>query len=233
MTIEYGPISPPGKREMLKELRLAVDVLRWAPAWLASAPRRGVRPGSVILLPGFDTGPGYLRLLQARLRRRGHRVRDWGLGHNTGDAVRSRAELRPVVQEMVAAHGEPVSLVGWSLGGYISREYAREHPDDVRMVVTLGTPVVGGPRYTTAAGRYRSQGHDLDQVEQAVRDRYAVPLRVPVAAIYSKRDGIVAWQACIDRWSPNVRHIEVRETHVGLVLSPRVVNIVAEEIECG
>ena len=55
--------------------------------------------------------------------------------------------------------------------------------------------------------------------------------RVPVSAIYSRRDGIVAWQACIDRWSPDVRHIEVSETHVGLGFAPRVLATVAQEVE--
>ena len=62
-------------------------------------------------------------------------------------------------------------------------------------------------------------------------NRYATPLRVPVTAIYSKRDGIVAWRACIDRWSPQVRHIEVSETHIGLGFAPRVLGLVADEIE--
>jgi pimeloyl-ACP methyl ester carboxylesterase len=121
-------------------------------------------------------------------------------------------------------------VVGWSLGGFIAREYAREHPGHVRKVITLGTPVIGGPRYTATARRYRAQGHDLDELERAVRSRYATPLTVPVTAVYSKRDGVVAWQACIDRWSPHVSHVEVDETHVGLVLSPRVLAIVAEAV---
>jgi hypothetical protein len=100
----------------------------------------------------------------------------------------------------------------------------------VRKVITLGTPVIGGPRYTATARRYRAQGHDLDELERAVTSRYATPLKPPVTALYSKRDGIVAWQACIDRWSPNVRHVEVAETHVGLVLSPRALAIVADEV---
>jgi pimeloyl-ACP methyl ester carboxylesterase len=122
-------------------------------------------------------------------------------------------------------------LVGWSLGGYIAREYAREHPDEIRKVVTLGSPVVGGPRYTATAGWYRSQGHDLDEIERTIAERYATPLRVPVTAIYSRRDGVVAWRACIDKWSPRVRHIEVSETHVGLGFAPRVLAIVADEVE--
>jgi len=150
---------------------------------------------------------------------------------NTGDARKLRANLKPVVEESIATHGEPVVFVGWSLGGYIAREYAREHPGEVRKVVTLGSPVIGGPRYTATAERYRLQGHDLAEIERAIADRYATPLRVPVTAIYSRRDGIVAWRACIDKWSPNVRHVEVSETHVGLAFSPRVLAIVADEIE--
>ena len=231
MTIDYEPIDPPRRLDALQELRLPIDLLRWAPSWLARQGRRTTPPRTAILLPGFGAGPRSMRVMESFLRRRGHRVRDWGLGQNTGDARGLRASLKRTVEESVATHGEPVALVGWSLGGYIAREYARERPEEVRKVVTLGSPVIGGPRYTATAEWYRSQGHDLDEMERAVADRYATPLRVPVAAIYSKRDGVVAWQACIDRWSPDVRHIEVSETHVGLGFAPRVLGIVAAEVE--
>lgn len=231
MTIEYGPIAPPGRMDALRELRLPVDALRWATSWLATRTVRAERPRTVLLLPGFGAGPASMRVMEAFLRRRGHRVRDWGLGRNTGDVRKFRALLAGVVDEAAGASQECVVLVGWSLGGYIAREYAREHPRQVRRVVTLGSPVVGGPRYTATARWYRSQGHDLDALERAVADRYAIPLRVPVTAIYSRRDGIVAWQACVDRWSPDVRHVEVRETHIGLGFAPRVLATVAEEIE--
>ena len=231
MPINYEPITPPGKLDALQEMRLPIDVLRWAPSWLTLSGRRAAQPRTVILLPGFGAGPRSMRLMEAYLRRRSHRVRDWGLGQNTGEAKKLRAGLAQVVRQSIADHGEPVVLVGWSLGGYIAREYAREHPEEIRKVVTLGSPVVGGPRYTATAAWYRSNGHDLDEIERAIADRYATPLRVPVAALYSKRDGIVAWQACIDHWSPNVRHIEVSETHVGLGFAPRVLTIIADELE--
>lgn len=231
MSIEYEPIEPPGRLDALRELRLPIDALRWAPSWLAMRAGRAAQARTVILLPGFGAGPGSMRIVEAFLRRRGHRARDWELGLNTGDVRKLRAGLQGVVRKAIAAHDEPVALVGWSLGGYIAREYAREHPAEIRCVVTLGSPVIGGPRYTATAGRYRSRGHDLDEIERAVADRYATPLRVPVTAIYSKRDGIVAWQACIDRWSPRVRNLEVSETHVGLVLAPRVLAMVADGIE--
>jgi pimeloyl-ACP methyl ester carboxylesterase len=231
MSIEYEPISPPGRLDTLRELRLPFDALRWAPSWLTARSGRAPQPRSVILLPGFGAGPRSMRLMESFLRRRGHRVRDWGLGRNDGDARKLRAQLTRVVEESIASHGEPVVLVGWSLGGYIAREYAREHAEQVRRVVTLGSPVIGGPRYTATARWYRSQGHDLEAMERAVAARYATPIRVPVTAVYSRRDGIVAWQACIDRWSPDVRHVEVSETHVGLGFAPRVLAIVAGELE--
>jgi len=233
MKIHYEPITPPGMLDALQELRLPMDVLRWAPSWLAMKSGRAAEPRTAILLPGFGAGPRAMRVMESFLRRRGHRVRDWGLGVNTGDARKLRARLEPVVEESIATHGEPVVFVGWSLGGYIAREYAREHPGEVRKVVTLGSPVIGGPRYTATAERYRSLGHDLLEIERTVAQRYEIPLRVPVAAIYSKRDGVVAWRACIDQWSPNVRHIEVNETHIGLAFSPRVLAIIADEIEGG
>jgi pimeloyl-ACP methyl ester carboxylesterase len=231
MTLDHEPITPPGTRDTLQELRLPLDMLRWAPTWLTTRIGRTSRPRTVILLPGFGTSPRSMGVMHSYLRRTGHRVRDWGLGRNTGEAKQLRQRLVPEVESAIAIHRQPIVLVGWSLGGFIAREYAREHPQHVRQVITLGSPVIGGPRYTATARWYASQGFDLDELEQAVAARYANPLTVPVTAIYSKRDGVVAWRACIDRWSPNVRHIVVSETHVGLGFSPRVLDLIATELE--
>jgi pimeloyl-ACP methyl ester carboxylesterase len=228
--ISYDSITPPDRLDLLRELRLPVDALGWVPSLLATKVRRTARPQSVLLLPGYGTSPTAMRVLEVFLRRHGHRVRDWGLGRNTGAARELRVALEPIVRAVIDEHDEPVVLVGWSLGGFIAREFAREHPQQVRKVITLGTPVIGGPRYTATARRYQDEGHDLEELERAVMSRYATPIAVPVTAIYSKRDGIVAWPACIDRWSPHVEHIEVDATHLGLVLSPHVRTIVAREV---
>jgi len=231
MVVEHEPLAPPSRLESLQELRLPLDLLRWVPSWLGARATPAPLPRTVLLLPGFGAGPGSMRVMESYLRRRGHRVSDWGLGRNTGDARQLRAQLQGVIAGSMATHGEPVALVGWSLGGYIAREYARDFPQQVRQVVTLGSPVVGGPRYTATAGWYRDRGYDLEQVERTIAARYEVPLSVPVTAIYSRRDGIVAWRACIDRWSPQVRHVEVSETHVGLGFAPRVLALVGDALE--
>jgi hypothetical protein len=94
--------------------------------------------------------------------------------------------------------------------------------------VTLGAPVVGGPKYTASAPMYVRKGHDLDEIERKAAEREAVPIRVPIEAVYSRSDGIVAWRACIDHHSPDVRHHAVVSSHLGLVASPSVFRLVAE-----
>jgi hypothetical protein len=45
---------------------------------------------------------------------------------------------------------------------------------------------------------------------------------VAVTAVYSRRDGIVAWEACIDEQNRQVEHIEVSSSHLGMGLDPAV-----------
>jgi pimeloyl-ACP methyl ester carboxylesterase len=123
-----------------------------------------------------------------------------------------------------------VRVVGWSLGGVLARETARRRPELVERVVTLGSPVVGGPKYTLAASFYRRQGVDLDALEREIAELDATPIRVPITALYSRSDGVVAWRACIDRVSPHVEHVEVGGSHAGLGFRAEVYRIVAERL---
>ena len=80
------------------------------------------------------------------------------------------------------------------------------------------------------ASFFNDQADALDEIERAVHERYANPLQVPVTAIYSKADGVVAWRACIDELSPDVEHIEVFSSHVGLGFAPAALRIVADRL---
>lgn len=119
---------------------------------------------------------------------------------------------------------------GWSLGGYMAREVARDCPDLVKHVVTLGSPVVGGPKYTAVASAFGQSGESMDDIERLVEERYETPLSVPVTAIYSKADGVVAWQARIDDRSPNVEHVEIFSPHTGLGFSPQAYRVLADRL---
>jgi pimeloyl-ACP methyl ester carboxylesterase len=220
----------PGRRAAWGELAGLLEfprLLLRAPA-LARAPRGDGAP--VLVLPGFATGDGATSLLRAYLSFLGHDVHPWGLGRNDGDVPRLLALVVARVTALARATGRPVRLLGWSLGGYLAREVSREVPADVDRVVTLGSPVVGGPKYTLTARAYRRRGIDLDAIEAAVDAREAVPLTRPVSAIYSRRDGVVAWQACLDERNGCVEHVEVSSTHLGLAFSPDVYLVVARRL---
>lgn len=215
---------------LLGELSAVKEVVRLPGFWLRKRRRlpRGRR--TVVVVPGFGTSDGSTVVLRATLRSLGHDVRGWGLGRNGGDVE----ALLPRVTEVVtaAATEGPVDLVGWSLGGYLAREVARDRPDCVRQVVTLASPVIGGPKYTAAAGFFRDRlGVDLDDIEAQVEARNETPLTVPVLALYSEADEVVCPAACIDHHSPNVEHRRVNHCkHASFGFNPEVLAMVAERL---
>ncbi len=195
---------------------------------LARQPRGNGHP--VLVLPGFGAGDLSTSPLRRYLRSLGHDARGWGLGQNTGDVVRSTQVMIDRVTRIAVERGEAIPLVGWSLGGVIAREVARERPDVVSRVITFGSPVVGGPKYTSVSEVYRARGVDVDAIEVEVERRRATHISVPVTAIYARADGIVSWRACIDHVNPGVEHVEVRSTHLGMGLHHEVYAIIANRL---
>lgn len=215
---------------LLREMRVALDLangLRHAPA-LWQSPRGDGQP--VVLLPGFAAGDPSMWPLRSWLRALGWDARGWGLGTNHGDARSLLPRVIDVIERTNRRSGKRVRMVGWSMGGFLAREAARERPELVERVVTLGTPVIGGPKYTAAAEVFRRLGYDLDAVERECHERAKRPIEVPVTVVYSRRDGVVAWQACLDDTSLDAEHVEVESTHAGLGFDSRVWAIVADRL---
>jgi len=183
--------------------------------------------GPLLALPGMGVGDATTAPLRRFLRAHGHDAHPWRLGRNRPDVPERLARLLPRLEALAVETRRPVALVGWSLGGVMARELARLRPDLVRHVVTLGAPVVGGLKHTAIAGLFRIQGWDLDDVAARVEAANRVPIRVPVTAIFSRRDGIVAWQATIDTKTEDVVHFEATSCHWGLGLDPDVLETIA------
>jgi triacylglycerol esterase/lipase EstA (alpha/beta hydrolase family) len=184
----------------------------------------------VIVLPGLGASNSSTFLLRRYLSWLGYSVEGWELGRNSGNVEQLLPQVAEHVQEVHKKTGLKVNLVGWSLGGVLAREVARDNPASVRQVVTMGSPVVGGPKYTVFGNLYRQRGVDVDAIEATVAARESNPIRVPVTSIYSKNDGIVGWQASIDRHSPQVDNIRVCATHLGLGISSDVFKILARKL---
>lgn len=203
------------------------------PMLAASRPLHG-DGGFVRILPGYRSGDATTVALRAYLRAIGYRPRGWGLGVNRGDVEHFSTLVTDLVRADAARTGAPIRIIGWSLGGVIGREVARRAPQSVSHVITLGSPVVGGPVFTAAAASYRAEGWDLEQIAEAVARRNAEPMPVPVTALYSRADSVVAWQACLD---PNplspTRHVEVAGKHAELAFSAPVLRLVAQALAQG
>ncbi|HSU01625.1 MAG TPA: alpha/beta hydrolase [Nocardioides sp.] len=227
-TVSYEqPSGPPAARTAFGELGAALDAARLVAAFprLAGAPRGDGH--LVVDIPGWKAPELSGLPLRTYLRRLGYDARSWGFGTNTGNPRRDIERLSAQVLELVEATGRPASLVGWSLGGVIAREVARLHPEAVRQVITYGTPI-GGPMHTTVARAYR-RGDDGGHRESRRLDE-TDPIRVPLTVMFSRRDGIVAWQACIDHASPAAQHVEISSTHLGMGFDPDVWAIVADRL---
>ncbi len=222
-------IRPPVRRGLGELLTVFEPARSFLNGWQLIGHRPPV-PRTVIVLPGFGAGDASTLPLRTYLMSRGHHVTGWGLSLNRGQVPEAVEFLVDRVERRAQRAGAPVALVGWSLGGVIAREVARQHPEAVDRVITLGSPVVGGPKYTIVARRFEEMGIDLDEIEREVAARAVLPSSVAVTAIYSRFDGVVAWQACIDPVNTHVEHLEVPTTHVGLGINHAVWRITAQRL---
>lgn len=222
------PEHPPTWKDVVAESRFALEWLRskrLGDRVLADLPRGDGE--TVMLLPGYGANEENMRVLAQRLSGIGYEALQWEQGKNTGAVHKLLPKLKLRIENIVAQTSKPITLVGWSLGGYIARELARDLPHAIAGVVTLGSPAVGGPKYTITAAAYRKKGFNLDAIEAEMAKRDIIPICCPLTVLFSKVDGIVSWQATLDRLTPHARHVEVRSSHIGLVHDAQVFRTLA------
>lgn len=225
------PTRGPGRALQLGELfgfTEAARLLRRSGA-LRTRPM-APQPLTVVDIPGWLAPEASMVPLRSYLRRLGHDARGWGFGANTMDPGEARDQMLSQVDRLVDEAGKPIALLGWSLGGFVAREVARLRPAEVATVVTFGSPIIGGPKFTSAARR--TPPEEQARIVQEIAKAEAVgPIRCPVTVIYSRRDGVVDWRAQLDHETPGAVHREVRSTHLGLGLDPDVWEAVADGLE--
>jgi pimeloyl-ACP methyl ester carboxylesterase len=186
----------------------------------------------VLVLPGFTASDRSTRPLRLLLREKGYAVHGWGLGVNVGPHPHVVDGLSRRLTDLAERYGTRVSLVGWSLGGIYARELARADPDRVCLVVTLGSPYrfrSGDRGHTSELYNAVAPRHDPFP-GRAVPEERSPPLTVPATSIYTRTDGIVRWQACVEPAGPQRENVEVIGTHNGLGFNVAALYAVADRM---
>ncbi|PWR21173.1 AcvB/VirJ family lysyl-phosphatidylglycerol hydrolase [Zavarzinia aquatilis] len=227
MTTETA-LRPPSPLLLALEMRAFAEF----GGYLAARPLLELAPSGdghpVLVMPGLAAGDGSTVPLRAFLRRRGYRTYGWKAGRNTGHPG-LLGLLQDRLHEIGERNGRAVSLIGWSAGGLYAREIAKLVPERVRQVITLGSPFAGGADVSNVKRLHEwLSGRRGD--DPALRERLRATPPQPVTCIYTKTDGIVPWQRCVETPREAVENIEVPGSHSGLGHNPAVLYAIADRL---
>lgn len=222
-------IKPPGWLLLALEGRAVWELgaTLLASPILRHAPRGDGHP--VLVFPGLVTGDFSTLVLRNYIDQLGYASYAWEMGLNLGPRPGVVERCIERVRDLHSAHGEPVSLVGWSLGGVYAREIAKLMPETIRQVITLGTPFAGSAKATNAWRLYEfTSGQRIEEDPRIANLRDTPP--VPTTSIYSRTDGVVAWQCSVERETGTSENIEVHASHCGLGMNPAALYAVADRL---
>lgn len=210
--------------------------LRLSPVYYGiGVPRGGGSP--VVLVPGFLGSDLYLGELYFWLQRVGHRPFMSRIGINAECPGALSSRLLKTVRLASLETGQPVSIVGHSLGGIIGRRVALQRPDLVSQLVYLGSPlqavsvhpgvVAVATILHTALSLLTSSNTDCltTRCPCGFINDIGKPLDAGIehAAIYSRSDGVVDWRVAREL-NPRLNY-EVGGTHIGLVYNARAYRV--------
>jgi len=231
MSVAAQTLRPPSRTLMFLEGRAVPEL----GAFLGALPLLGLAPHGdghpVLVLPGLVASDVSTRPLRAFLRTRGYAVSGWRQGRNLGLRPGVQHAMVDLVHELNDTHGRKVSLVGWSLGGLYARQLAKMMPKRVRQVITLGSPFASSPKATNAWRVYEmASGRRAEDEDPRFGGTLASAPPVPTTAIFSRSDGICAWQGCREQSSNMAESIEVESSHCGMGHHPAAVYAVADRL---
>ena len=188
----------------------------------------------VVIFPGMAADGRSVAPLRKYCQSLGYEAFDWGRGFNTGpqgDLDTWLLTLAKHTQKLVSPTNRGATLIGWSLGGLYAREIAKLMPEQVRQVITIGTPFNADADHTNVGWLFRMLTRSPAAIDAALATRLRTAPPVPTTSIYSRTDGIVAWQSCLhDGMAAQVEDVEVPGSHTGLGWNPAVLRVVADRL---
>ncbi|MDO5697869.1 MAG: hypothetical protein Q4G51_07835 [Dermatophilus congolensis] len=165
----------------------------------------------VLVVPGISGGPQWCFMLRRFLALRGHAVFQPLPGSMKGTNGMVYRRLTRRIRNLANLAGEPISVIGWSVGGVFARQAAMAAPAAVRQVITMGTPV-GGPWYSSVPGSAKKK------------------MPVPTTAIYSRTDPWFHYSECIQPKGAKSENIEVVSSHFGMATNPIVYQVISDRL---
>ena len=199
--------------------------------WMKNLPKGDGHP--VLFLPGFMASDHSTRPMRRLFNELGYDTYAWGLGRNVKFNAEREAAMRDLLVGIAEQTGQKVSIVGWSLGGVYARELAKMHPDITRFVISLGSPISSNRNHSSARHLFEAINGKTTAPEADGRysDLDAAP-PVPTTSIFTKTDGIVAWQGSVQKpcTHSQTENIIVPASHVGLGVNPIVMVAIADRL---
>ena len=219
--------APPPLRLLARE-SAAFVYMRLTASFGAAAPIQAHGDGQrVIIIPGFMASDRTTARLRRSLNAAGFDAAGWGLGRNKGVTADIFERLAAKLED--SSGDAPVTLIGWSLGGLIAREFAKHYPRRVAKVITMGSPFSGGPRANNAWRIYELvAGHKVDNppVSSILHEKPPVP----TIAFWSPNDGVVAAASACGKPEESDRQIELDCTHMAYIAQPKAIDAIASAI---
>ena len=152
-----------------------------------------------------------------------------GAGSNWGPSAFALKRCETLLDEAAERTGRKVTLIGRSLGGLYARELAKDTPEKVARVITLGTPLKFPIATPLSPFADALSGNFDPTFAKRIHDLPRNP-PVPVTAIYSRKDGIVPWRACLVEESATSENIEVDSPHTIMGANPQAMRVIAERL---
>ncbi|MES2798085.1 MAG: alpha/beta fold hydrolase [Bacteroidota bacterium] len=185
---------------------------------------------TVLVIPGLLSTDIYTVPLRNFLNKIGYKTVGWEMGRNLG-RLEYLPKLQEKVKELYLQNNQKVIVIGWSMGGILARELAKLSPEFIKMVITTGSPFadVQAPNHAKWVYDLLNKNQEIDP---HFENQIPVPPSMPTLALYSKLDGMVPWQACMDL-NPDELHQnqEVSSSHFGMGGNREVMTAIRKFIE--
>lgn len=228
---ENAANSPSGLK-VLMESRALIELgqLIQSFAHIPTLPNGDRHP--VIVIPGFLTDDKYTSILRWFLKQKNYDVYPWTQGINLSFNLRSVHRLQKQIYNIRNLTNRKVSLVGWSLGGIYARYVSHSMPEHIRHVITLGTPFSRTMTSTMITRFFEFVNKQkFSDLHPDILQKITQPLPVASTSIYSKMDGVIAWECSIcPAPKHNHEHIEVESSHIGLTHNPASLYAIADRL---